>query len=89
MDLGFHNSGDIVSITILDADSGLELEDDVLYSTRVRVPWCSAFHADVVTARCKDGHNYECDLQVSEVTSFCPCSANTIEEIRAILGPLV
>lgn len=65
VDLGFHNSGDVVSIAVMDSDSGLEFDDDVLYSTQVRVPWCSAFHANTTTAECEEGYTYKCDVQVT------------------------
>lgn len=72
VDLGFHNSGDLVTVTVMDADSGLEFGDDVLYSAEVRVPWCSAFHAAEATADCEDGISYTCDTQVDG--RFCDCS---------------
>ena len=64
LDLGFHNSGDKVTVAVKDSDSGLEFDDDLLYSTDVYVPWCSAFHADLATADCEGGYTYECDVQV-------------------------
>ena len=42
----------------------MEFDDDLLYSTDVYVPWCSAFHADLATADCEGGYTYECDVQV-------------------------
>lgn len=48
----------------MDSDSGLEFGDDLMYSTEVRVPWCSAFHAEVATADCGEAYEYECDAQV-------------------------
>lgn len=64
LDLGFHHSGDKVTVSVKDSDSGLEFEDDLLYSADVYVPWCSAFHANVTTADCEDGYSYECDVKV-------------------------
>lgn len=48
----------------MDSDSGLEFGDDLLYSADVRVPWCSAFHADTITAECEEDYAYSCDVQV-------------------------
>lgn len=70
IDIGYHNSGDVVKVKVLDADSGLEFGDDLLYSTTIHVPWCSAFHADVATAECDDGYDYECDVNVGTVDAI-------------------
>lgn len=48
----------------MDSDSGLEFGDDLMYSTEVRVPWCSAFHAEVAAADCLEAYEYECNVQV-------------------------
>ncbi|CAM9325981.1 unnamed protein product, partial [Hapterophycus canaliculatus] len=61
IDLGFHHSGDLVNMQVMDSDSGLEFGDDLLYSADVRVPWCSAFHADTGTAECEEDYAYNCD----------------------------
>ncbi|CAM9704310.1 unnamed protein product, partial [Discosporangium mesarthrocarpum] len=59
VDLGVHNSGDLIMMSLYDADSGLEFGDDLLYTTTLRVPWCSAFHATRHTADCGDGYTYD------------------------------
>lgn len=71
LDLGLHNSGDLVDVKVWDSDSGWELTDTLLYNTTIRVPWCSAFHAEAVTADCdNEGYTYECDTQVHSECSF-------------------
>lgn len=70
IDLGFHNSGEVVTIEVIDSDSGLEFGDDLLYSVDVRVPWCSAFHANATTAECGEEYAYNCDVKVCR----CSCS---------------
>lgn len=64
IDLGFHHSGDLVTIEVIDSDSGLEFGDDLLYSVGVPVPWCSAFHANTTTADCDEDYAYNCDVKV-------------------------
>lgn len=64
IDLGFHNSGDLVTIEVIDSDSGLEFGDDLLYSVGVPVPWCSAFHANTTTTDCDEDYDYNCDVKV-------------------------
>lgn len=64
IDLGFHNSGDAVTMEVFDSDSGLEFGDDLLYTVDVNVPWCSAFHADSAIADCEEGYAYDCNVQV-------------------------
>lgn len=78
IDLGFHNSGEVVTIEVVDSDSGLEFGDDLLYSVDVRVPWCSAFHANATTADCGEEYAYNCDVQVCR----CSCSVAGMNVVR-------
>jgi hypothetical protein len=63
VNLGVLGSATEILVEIWDSDSGLEFSDDLLARAKIRVPFCSTFHANVTSVDC--GKPFGCSSEDS------------------------
>jgi hypothetical protein len=63
--LGTHRSKTALTLTVYDADSGLEFGDDLLGSRSMRMPFCSMFSAPRLITRCNEKPWEHCSVDDS------------------------
>ena len=78
INIGFMLSGALMTVEIFDYDIGVELDDDLLVSSTLRVPFCTTFHANKTSDQCDQVFGCSADDSLWKVPERQMCNETGI-----------